>query len=77
MFKNATAAYRVLDGPIGNELFSSFEAKGITGLLWAGLGFKEVETTNRVIRVPEDMRGLRLRIQEVVNARGWRWARFR
>jgi TRAP-type transport system periplasmic protein len=63
MFKDAATAFRVVDGPIGNEYFSQFEAKGILGLGWGTSGFRQMETVTKAIRVPEDMRGLRYRIQ--------------
>jgi TRAP-type transport system periplasmic protein len=63
MLRNAAAALRVVDGPIGNEIFADFKAKGILGLFWGFTGFRELETPGKVIRVPEDMRGMRFRIQ--------------
>jgi TRAP-type transport system periplasmic protein len=63
IFKNAEAAFRVLDGPIGDELFADLDAKGLTGLLWGVTAFRQVGTTSKAIRVPDDMKGLRIRIQ--------------
>jgi TRAP-type transport system periplasmic protein len=63
MFKDFTSAYRVLDGPIGDEFFGDLGSKGIIGLAWGSNGFKELETTNKQVTAPEDMRGLRVRIQ--------------
>lgn len=63
MFKNAAAAFRVVDGPIGEELFAALDQKGIAGLAWGGTGFREIETVNKAVKVPEDMKGLRLRVQ--------------
>jgi TRAP-type transport system periplasmic protein len=63
LFKNAAAAFRVLDGPIGAEFFADAEAKGLVGLGWADTGFRELETTSKPVVVPDDMKGLRIRIQ--------------
>jgi TRAP-type transport system periplasmic protein len=63
LFKNFASAFRVLDGPIGDQLFADLDAKGILGLSWGTPGFKELETTTKAIVVPEDMKGLRFRIQ--------------
>jgi TRAP-type transport system periplasmic protein len=63
LFRNGPEAYRVLDGPIGDEFFAELETKGIVGLGWATGGFKELETTSKPVIVPEDMKGLRIRIQ--------------
>jgi TRAP-type transport system periplasmic protein len=63
LFRSLEAAYRVVDGPIGNEFLTDFESKGIIGFGWGSQGFKELETAPRPIVVPEDMKGLRIRIQ--------------
>ena len=62
LFKSFGAGYRVLDGQIGNELFAELESKGIVGLGWGIGGFRQIETTTRAIIVPDDMKGLRIRI---------------
>ena len=62
LFRNLASAHRVLDGPICAQLFSEMEPKGIVGLGWGDNGFKELEST-RAIVTPDDMKGLRVRIQ--------------
>jgi tripartite ATP-independent transporter DctP family solute receptor len=63
LFDEAAAAYRVLDGALGDEFFADLDAKGIVGLNWGVGGFKVFETTTRAIVAPEDMKGLRFRAQ--------------
>jgi TRAP-type transport system periplasmic protein len=63
MFKDIAAAYRVLDGPIGGEFAAAFATKGILGFGWGSSGVRELETVSKPVRSPEDMRGLRFRIQ--------------
>jgi TRAP-type transport system periplasmic protein len=63
LFKDLAAGFRVVDGAIGNELFAELEPKGILGLGWGLNGLKELETTSKPIVVPDDMKGLRIRIQ--------------
>ena len=63
LFRSLAGANRVFDGSIGAELFADLEAKGIAGLTWGGGGFRDLQTTTKPILVPEDMRGLRIRIQ--------------
>ena len=63
LFKDAAAVFRVLDGPLGNELSTDLEAKGIVALAWGGGGFREFGTTSKAISEPADMRGLRMRFQ--------------
>ncbi|HYL24693.1 MAG TPA: TRAP transporter substrate-binding protein [Burkholderiales bacterium] len=63
LFKDEAAAERLLDGPIGQQLLKDMEAKGIYGLTWGHYGWRETETNVHAIRRPEDMNGLKFRIQ--------------
>ncbi|MYN02476.1 DctP family TRAP transporter solute-binding subunit [Pseudoduganella sp. DS3] len=62
IFPNKTALYNVTEGPIGKGLLKKLEAKGITGLAYWDNGFK-VMSANRLLRVPADFKGLKMRIQ--------------
>jgi TRAP-type transport system periplasmic protein len=63
LFKDLPSGYRVLDGPIGSEIVAALEPRGLIGLGWGVSGMKVMETTNKAIVAPEDMKGLRMRIQ--------------
>jgi len=63
LFKGATIAERLLDGAIGRQLLAEMPAKGIIGLAWGHYGWREVETRDRQVVSPKDMRGLKIRIQ--------------
>ena len=63
LLKDLAAGYRLVDGPIGGELIAQLEPRGILGLGWAASGFRELETTTRPVVVPEDLKGLRMRVQ--------------
>ncbi len=62
IFPDRAALSRVVNGPIGQQLFSKLEAKGIIGLAYWDNGFK-VMSANRPLRKLEDFAGLRMRIQ--------------
>lgn len=62
IFPDRAALSRVVNGPIGQQLFSKLEAKGIIGLAYWDNGFK-VMSANRPLKRPEDFSGLRMRIQ--------------
>ncbi|MCJ2099606.1 TRAP transporter substrate-binding protein [Methylobacterium sp. E-046] len=62
IFPNEQVLRRVQDGPIGQGLFKKLESKGITGLGYWDNGFK-ILTSNKPMHAPEDMRGLKFRIQ--------------
>jgi len=53
---------KVTSGPVGKALFKKLESKGITGLAYWANGFKEM-SANKPLRKPEDMKGLKMRIQ--------------
>src|SRR3954447_3363085 len=56
------ALRRVTDGALGKKLFSKLEPKGVKGLAYWDNGFK-VMSANKPLRMPEDFRGLKMRIQ--------------
>jgi tripartite ATP-independent transporter DctP family solute receptor len=49
-------------GPVGERLFEIVEKNGVVPLAWAENGFREVSNSQRAIRSPEDMRGLKMRV---------------
>jgi len=58
-------AWKVMDGPIGDELLKKMEAKGVKGLCWGGgWGFRHMLSNVRPILVPDDMKGQTIRVQE-------------
>jgi tripartite ATP-independent transporter DctP family solute receptor len=63
VFRDDAAAEAFLDGPAGQGLFNDMPAKGMIGLTWGHYGWRIVETTERVIRTPADMKGLKIRVQ--------------
>jgi C4-dicarboxylate-binding protein DctP len=62
LFENRAAVQRITNGPLGREMLSVLEPKGIKGLAYWDNGFKMM-SANKPIRVPGDMRGLKIRIQ--------------
>lgn len=64
LFRDNAHAYKVLDGPIGADLFKQFEAKGFIGLAYWENGFRNVTNNKREIKLPEDLKGLKIRTME-------------
>jgi C4-dicarboxylate-binding protein DctP len=62
MFDNYAELHTVTDGEVGKSLFRKLEGKGIVGLAYWDNGFK-VMSANKPLRMPEDMKGLKMRIQ--------------
>ncbi len=62
LFANYEELHKVTEGPIGASLLKKLDAKGIVGLAYWDNGFKAM-TANKPLHKPEDVRGLKLRIQ--------------
>src|SRR5712671_2292366 len=56
------ALRKVTDGPLGKKLMGLLEPKGIKGLAYWDNGFKDM-SANKPLRMPEDFKGLKMRIQ--------------
>jgi tripartite ATP-independent transporter DctP family solute receptor len=64
-WSSRTQVWKVMDGPIGQELLKRMEAKGVKGFCFGGgWGFRNMMVNKRPITTPEDMRGLTMRVQE-------------
>jgi tripartite ATP-independent transporter DctP family solute receptor len=61
LFKSPEHAYRVIDGPIGRELMDKFESRGLKGLAYWEIGFRNITNSVRPVRTPADLKGLKLR----------------
>ena len=59
---NKAVLARIVNGPVGKQLFAKLEPKGIRGLAYWDNGFK-IMTANRPLRKPEDYLGQKMRIQ--------------
>jgi C4-dicarboxylate-binding protein DctP len=62
LFPSRDALHRVTEGPIGAAILKKLEAHGITGLAYWDNGFKNI-SVNRPLLSPDDVRGLKMRIQ--------------
>lgn len=49
-------------GQTGKAIFKALEKKGVVGLAWAENGFRQLTNSKRVIRRPEDLKGLKFRV---------------
>lgn len=62
LFEDIHAVDRFQDGPKGQELLNSMNAKGIKGLGYLHNGMKQL-SANKPLRTPADAKGLKFRIQ--------------
>ena len=64
LFSGAPDARALLDGPMGEEYLRKFDRVGIAALAWGENGMRELTTSNRLVRTPGDVVGLRLRLPQ-------------
>jgi tripartite ATP-independent transporter DctP family solute receptor len=62
MFANAKEADAVVDGPFGQKLHAKLAEKGIVGLAYTELGFRNLTNSRKPVNTVEDIAGLKLRV---------------
>ena len=63
LFRDERHVHRTVDGPIGEELAQKISALNMVVVSWFDAGARSVYNRVRPIRTPEDMRGLKIRVQ--------------
>jgi TRAP-type transport system periplasmic protein len=63
VFKDEATAQSMLDGDLGKRLFADMGGRGIKGLAWGWYGWRQMEISDRAVNSPDDMHGLKIRIQ--------------
>ena len=61
LFADGRAAYRVIDGAMGQEIARKLEGVGLVSLGWWDNGIRHITNSKRPINRPEDLRGLKIR----------------
>lgn len=64
LFSSPEHAYKVLDGSIGQSLFSKLEEQGLKGLAWGERGFRNLTNSKRPVETPGDIKGLKIRVMQ-------------
>jgi TRAP-type transport system periplasmic protein len=62
LFNNSEEAYAVVDGPVGQKLFEKLPDRGLVGLAYFDLGFRQMNNAKRTIEKAEDLAGLKMRV---------------
>jgi TRAP-type transport system periplasmic protein len=62
LFHNRAEAYAVMDSPVGKKLFDLLPEKGLVGLAYWELGFRDINNSERPIEKVEDLEGLKMRV---------------
>jgi TRAP-type transport system periplasmic protein len=61
LFEDSAAAFKVLDGPIGEELAQRFAKVQMVPLGWWDNGIRHITNSKRPVAKPADLKGLKIR----------------
>jgi tripartite ATP-independent transporter DctP family solute receptor len=64
LFRSADHLHRILDGAVGDDVLQSLEPHGFVGLAFFEAGARSVYTVRRPVRTINDIKGLRIRLQQ-------------
>lgn len=64
LYTSSKHMWKVLDGKIGNEFLNSFAGSDLVALSWYDAGARNFYSSKHIIKTPEDMKKLKIRVQE-------------
>jgi tripartite ATP-independent transporter DctP family solute receptor len=66
VIEDALQLYNVMDGPFGKKIFNNIAAKSGLRILagWENGGFRNFSNSKKVVKVPADIKGLKIRAPE-------------
>ena len=62
LFANTKEVYSVLDGAACKKILDKLEPIGVHGLMWTGMGFRNLSNSKRPVTKLEDINGLKVRV---------------
>jgi len=62
LFRDKTHQFNVLEGPIGKSILEKGSKYWLRGLCYYDAGSRSFYTSNKAIRTPEDLKGLKIRV---------------
>ncbi len=68
LFRDREHSFRVLDGPIGQQLLKDGERYWLKGLGYYDAGSRSFYTKDKPVEQPDDLKGLKIRVMESVTA---------
>ena len=72
LFLRPDAADKFLAGPVGRNVLDMTRTQGIEGLALGENGFRQITNSRHAIRVPDDIRGLRIRVPNEMSVNVYR-----
>jgi tripartite ATP-independent transporter DctP family solute receptor len=64
LFRSIDHLYKVIDGPLGDEILAAIEPNGFIGLTFYDSGARSIYTRSPPVRGLPDLKGLRIRVQQ-------------
>lgn len=64
LFRDSAHLWKVLDGPIGDRLLNELANSRMMGLAYYDSGSRNFYNSKRPLKVPDDMKGLKIRVQQ-------------
>ena len=62
LFNTPAEADAVADGPLGRKLLDKLQERGLVGLAYWDLGFRQMHTAKKPITKADDLKGLKMRV---------------
>ncbi len=63
LFETREAAFATFDGPVGQEIAKAMDSAGFVPLGFMELGFRHLTTSTKRVTAPEDLKGMKIRLQ--------------
>lgn len=64
LYTDANHMWEVLEGEIGDDFLNSFEGSGLVAMSWYDAGARNFYNTKKPVECLEDMKGMKIRVQE-------------
>ena len=64
IWRNLEHQHSVLSGPIGTRLMNDLDKQDFKGLAFFDAGFRNVTTRDKPVKVPADLKGLKIRVMQ-------------
>jgi len=62
MFENTKEVYALLDGDSSKKIFQKLDGTGLHGLMWTGMGFRNLSNSKHPVTSLDEIGGLKIRV---------------
>jgi tripartite ATP-independent transporter DctP family solute receptor len=64
LFQSTEHLYKVIDGPVGQDILNAIEPEGFVGMTFYDSGARSIYTARKPVQTRADLAGLRIRVQQ-------------